>query len=148
MKIREAIKNDTGEWARMRNILWPDSLQQHIEEIGEFFSGTSKDIVQVFVIERVSGALAGFIEINIRNFAEGSRSSKVPYIEAWFIDEDLREQGYGRKLIEVAEKWAMESGFNELGSDAEIDNINSIEAHKKLGFKEVERVVCFLKKLR
>ena len=41
----------------------------------------------------------------------------------------------------------MESGFNELGSDAEIDNINSIEAHKKLGFKEVKRVVCFLKKL-
>ncbi len=118
-----------------------------IEEIGEFFSGTSKDIIQVFVIERVSGSLAGFIEINIRNFVEGSRSSKVPYIEAWFIDEDLREQGYGRKLIEVAEKWAMESGFNELGSDAEIDNINSIEAHKKLGFKEVERVVCFLKKL-
>ena len=91
MKIREAIKNDLSEWARMRNILWPDSLQQHIKEIGEFFSGTSKDIVQVFVIERVSAALAGFIEINFRNFAEGSRSSKVPYIEAWFIDEDLRE---------------------------------------------------------
>ncbi len=148
MKIRKAIKNDLSEWARMRNILWPDSLQQHIEEIGEFFSGTSIAIVQVFVIERVSGALAGFIEINIRNFAEGSRSSKAPYIEAWFIDEDLREQGYGRKLIEVTEKWAIESGFDELGSDAEIENIDSIEAHKKLGFKEVERVVCFLKKLR
>lgn len=132
----------------MRNILWPDSLEQHIKEIGEFFSNTSADIVQVFVIERIKGGLAGFIEINIRNFAEGSRSPKVPYIEAWFIDEDKRGKGYGRKLVETAEKWALDSDFDEIGSDAEIDNISSIEAHKKLGFKEVERVVCFLKKLR
>ena len=132
----------------MRSLLWPDSPQQHYEEIGEFFSNTSIDIVQVFVIERTESGLAGFIEINVRNFAEGSRSPKVPYIEAWFVDEDTREKGWGRKLMETAEHWALESGFNELGSDTEIGNYKSIEAHKKLGFKEVERVVCFLKELQ
>lgn len=132
----------------MRDLLWPDSLQQHITEIEEFFFGTSTDVVQVFVIERKEGGLAGFIEINVRNFAEGSRSSRVPYIEAWFIDKDKRGQGYGKKLMQTAENWAMQSGFSELGSDTEVDNINSIKAHMKLGFKEVDRVVCFLKKLR
>ena len=36
---------------------------------------------------------------------------------------------------------------NEIASDSEIDNIDSIKAHNALGFKEVERSVCFLKKI-
>ena len=70
----------------MRNILWPDSLEVHRKEIGEYFAGTSIDIVESFVLERANGLLSGFIELNIRNFAEGSRSPQIPYIEAWFID--------------------------------------------------------------
>jgi aminoglycoside 6'-N-acetyltransferase I len=42
---------------------------------------------------------------------------------------------------------AIENGYKELASDTEISNTQSIEIHKKLGFKETERVVCFLKKL-
>ena len=147
MQIRKVIPDDSLEWARMRYTLWPDALQVHLEEIQSFFAGESIDIVETFVLDRGQGGLGGFIEINIRNFAEGSRNARVPYIEAWFVDADLRAHGYGRLLIETAESWARQQGFDELASDAELENPAGIAAHMAMGFSEVERVVCFLKKL-
>jgi hypothetical protein len=46
-----------------------------------------------------------------------------------------------------AEQWATSLGYSELGSGTEIENHVSIAAHLALGFEEVERFVCFLKKL-
>ena len=147
MQIRSVEKSDISEWSRMRSALWPDSTDNHVAEIEEYFTGVSIDIVEAFVVERPNGNLGGFIEINLRNFAEGSRSSQVPYIEAWYVDQDLRGKGVGKRLMEKAEQWSLEKGFFELASDTELENIKSIAAHKALGFKEVDRVVCFLKKL-
>ena len=131
----------------MRSLLWPDSEASHIAEIEEYFAGVSIDIVETFIAERPFDGLGGFIEINIRNFAEGSRSARVPYVEAWFVDQDLRGQGVGKTLMKHAERWSLDNGFSELASDTELENIKSITLHKSLGFKEVDRVVCFLKKL-
>jgi aminoglycoside 6'-N-acetyltransferase I len=135
-------------WSRMRTRLWPDTPDQHYAEIEAYFAGTSNDIVQVYVIENEGGKLIGFIELNIRNIAEGSVSSNVPYVEGWYVDPGYQNKGYGRKLIEQAEQWARTQGFRELASDSEIDNHRSIAIHGKLGFKETERIVCFLKKLK
>jgi len=44
--------------------------------------------------------------------------------------------------------WAIELGCDELASDAEIVNTGSIAAHKALGFREMDRVVSFIKKLK
>ncbi len=38
-------------------------------------------------------------------------------------------------------------GCTEIASDAQIDNAISIELHKRMGYMEVERQVCFLKRL-
>jgi aminoglycoside 6'-N-acetyltransferase I len=131
----------------MRNFLWPDSIAGHLDEIERYFAQGETDREKVFVLARDSGKLGGFIELKVRNYAEGSQSTQVPYVEGWYVDRDLRGYGYGRQLIEIAEIWAMENGFKELASDAELDNLASITAHKALGFKEVEQIVCFLKKL-
>lgn len=44
-------------------------------------------------------------------------------------------------------EWAKECGFKELASDAELENTDSINAHKALGFEETGRTVCFIKRL-
>ena len=147
MNIRKVKLTDRDEWARMRNSLWSDSLQEHLQYIDKYFSQQEVDIVEVFVLERINGTLGGFIELNIRNYAEGTESAQVPYVEGWYIDSDIRGKGYGKKLIENSQNWAIENGFDELASDAEIDNLISIAAHKALGFEEVDRIVCFIKKL-
>ena len=148
MNIRKVDITDKSEWARMRNSLWPGSLDERLKIIDRYFSNNEVDIIEVFVLERSTIKLGGFIEINVRNYAEGSTSPKVPYIEGWYIDKDLRGSGHGKQLIDAAEKWAIDHGYNELASDSELENAHSIAAHKALGFKEAERIVCFIKKLK
>lgn len=147
MNIRRASKNDRPHWARMRNTLWPDSIDVHTVEIENYFSNKSNDVQECFLIDE-GEVPVGFIELNIRNYAEGSTSSQIPYVEGWFVDKSHRGRGFGKALMSRAETWATESGYSELASDAEIKNTASIAAHTKLGFQEVDRVVCFLKKLK
>ena len=147
MEIRPAVQADLTAWAEMRSLLWPESADDHAEELAQYFDGQSIDIVETFVLEDPPGSLAGFIELNIRGFVEGSRSARVPYVEAWFVKEAHRGKGYGKGLMERAGKWATELGYAELASDTDIDNDLSITLHKHLGFDETVRVVCFLKQL-
>ena len=49
MKIRETLQSDTPEWSRMRTLLWPDTDDNHLSEIADFFAGTSHDIAQTYV---------------------------------------------------------------------------------------------------
>lgn len=148
MILREVNPNDKDEWLRMRKILWPEFPEDHEPEIESYFTGKRIHLQEVLVLERSNGKLGGFIELNLRNYAEGSIAEKVPFIEGWYVDADLRDSGFGRQLIKAAEHWALEGGFTELASDAEITNTKSIAAHQALGFNEVERIVCFIKKLK
>ncbi|SMF56618.1 aminoglycoside 6'-N-acetyltransferase I [Alteromonadaceae bacterium Bs31] len=131
----------------MRTSLWPDTEDCHLAEIDEYFGGRSIDIQQAYVAE-LEGAIIGFLELNIRNFAEGSRKPKVPYVEAWYVKPHYQNSGYGRQLMLRAEQWALSLGYSQLASDTTIENERSIAMHKNLGFKETERVVCFLKSLK
>lgn len=101
----------------------------------------------VFVAERTDGSLVGFIEVGTRPYAEGCETSPVAFIEAWYVAEEVRRQGVGRGFFEAAENWAREQGLSEIASDTLIDNEVSIAAHKALGYEEVERIVCFRRRL-
>lgn len=146
MNIRQVEKSDRNAWSKMRTELWPDTDDKHLSEIEDYFKGRSIDIVQVYVAE-IESKLVGFLELNIRNYAEGSLSSRIAYVEAWYVDPAYRGKGYGKQLMHKAEQWAREKDFNELASDTEIDNLASIDIHKHLGFQETERIVCFLKQI-
>src|SRR5204862_2956995 len=100
----------------------------------------------VIVCERASGSLAGYIEVSVRNYAEGCDGA-TPYIESWFVDDDVRGAGIGAALMTEAEDWARSQGYREIASDALLDNLSSQKAHEALGFEEVERTVHFRKNL-
>lgn len=87
-------------------------------------------------------------EVGLREFAEGISSSPVAFVEGWFIIPEQRRRGLGKALLDAAERWAVSRGCHELGSDTQASNHPSIDIHKHLGFKEVERLVCFLKRLK
>ena len=144
--IKEAVHDDIEAWRNLRSELWPGCVDVHIRETDEYFSHISKNIQQVFLLSDNS-RFVGFIELNVRYFAEGSHQPRVPFVEGWYVQPAYRNRGYGKKLFETAEKWAVSLGFNEIASDTEIENNQSITIHKKMGFKETERIVCFLKKL-
>ena len=146
--LRGVEPRDINEWVRMRSALWPDGVSDHRQETEAYFLERSSAIVQGFVLERTTGGLGGFIEINVRNYAEGASTDAVPYVEGWYVDPDLRGHGCGRRLIQAAEQWALAKGYQELASDAEIANAASIAAHQALGFQETDRIVCFVKPLK
>jgi aminoglycoside 6'-N-acetyltransferase I len=53
----------------------------------------------VFVWERETGGLGGFISLSLRPWAEGCVAEPVPYIEGWCVASDLRGSGVGRALV-------------------------------------------------
>jgi len=102
---------------------------------------------EVFIAERDDGSVAGFVEVGSRPYADGCETSPVGYIEAWYVDPDVRRSGYGRDLLKAAENWARSRGYHEMASDALLDNEISHAAHYRAGYEEVDRVVQFRKGL-
>jgi aminoglycoside 6'-N-acetyltransferase I len=140
MEIRVATDADGAELVRMFAALWPEETsEEHLAEVRRIMD-TPKE--EFYVIDR-GERLGGFIAVNERSIAEGCWDGPVGYVEGWFVDEDLRGQGWGKKLIKQAMAWAKQRGYKCLGSDAEIENEGSIAAHKAIGFEETERLVTF-----
>ncbi|MGD0296468.1 MAG: aminoglycoside 6'-N-acetyltransferase [Bryobacteraceae bacterium] len=100
----------------------------------------------VFVSRLDSGVVVGFLEVHLRDYAEGAESSPVGYLEGLYVAPEYRKQGIGGALIRAGDQWAWSRGCIEIASDAQIDNAISIEMHKRMGYTEVERQVCFLKR--
>jgi aminoglycoside 6'-N-acetyltransferase I len=125
----------------------PESV--HVPSIDAFLAGEPHESLlpsAVFVCERPDGRLAGFLELSVRNYAEEC-SGATPYVESWYVDSDVREQGLGRALMQAAEDWARAMGYPEMASDAVLENELSHRAHEAVGFTEVERIVVFRKPL-
>ena len=147
MNVRVAEASDRGELQRLIRALFPDIDPAELhDEVDEYLAPKGNQKI-VLVAERAAGHLAGFIEVGTRPYAEGCATSPVPYIEAWYVDDDVRRQGIGGSLFRAAEAWARSEGFTEIASDVQIDNAVSIAAHKALGYEETERLVCFRRSL-
>ena len=101
----------------------------------------------VLVADRGDGSLCGFVEIGSRTYAEGCESTPVAFLEGWYVDPDVRRTGVGSALIRAAEAWAVAHGYSEMASDTELENDVSLSAHLALGYEEVERQICFRKRL-
>lgn len=145
MEIRRYKASDWEEWVRMNRALFP-GLSLKADE-AEMRATIARTDAAVFVIDRGDGRLAGYVEAGERSIADGCESSPVAYIEAWYVDPDVRRSGYGRSLLEAAEQWARDRGRSEMASDALIDNHVSHEAHRKSGYEEVDKVITYRKTL-
>ncbi len=144
MHIREMGPRDADAWRERRGRLWSEDLNTDVDD---FLAGRGHAVVAAFVLDRGDGEVGGFIELSRRSYAEGCDTAPVPYIEGWYVDTDLRRAGVGRRLVERAEEWARQNGHSEIASDCELMNRVSQVAHTRLGFEEVDRIVCFRKKL-
>ena len=142
--LLESCEQD--EWARLRAVLWPDCpAEQHRQEMAGILQNPEREAV--FVSTGPDGRLRGFVEVNLRPSAAGCESSPVGYLEGWYVEPDARRKGIGRALVAAAEEWARSKGCREMASDAEIENQVSHNAHGRLGYEEVERLVHFRKAL-
>jgi aminoglycoside 6'-N-acetyltransferase I len=147
MTVRAAQLRDLDEWVRMRAALWPDDIAEHRAAAERFFAGRRHEPAEVLLAFDDSGRTAGFVELSIRNIVDSCSTDRVAYLEGWYVEPSFRRRGVGAALVAAAERWGVEQGCTEFGSDSLIDNDVSHRAHRAMGFEETGRVVNFRKDL-
>ncbi len=145
--IRSVEPRDFSEWERMRGKLWPTESGEHQREVARYFSDKKSNPSEVMIAWMTNGEAIGFIELSIRNCADGCYTNRIAYIEGLFVEASVRRKGIAGMLVNAAEQWGRDQGCAEMASDTEIENEVSIETHKSLGFSEMSRLVCFRKDL-
>ena len=146
LSITPVTQDDFHDWLTMALELWPEYEPDELRAILEGLLPDNKQ--EPFICRLPDGSPAGFLDLSTRtDYVEGTETSPVGYIEGIFVQEHLRGQGIGRALVEFAERWAAEKGFAELASDAELDNTDSHNFHRSVGFREGGRIVAFVKGL-
>ena len=144
MEIRRVQESDQSGWLSLRSMLWPKIGQMvHLSEMRQMM--TRPDQWAVFVCVSSNDRLTGFVEVSLHEDAASVARSSIGYLEAWYVDPEFRMLGRGRALVEAAEKWAQEKGCTVIGSDADLENTGSREAHTALGYTEINREVLFHK---
>ncbi|WP_178021638.1 aminoglycoside 6'-N-acetyltransferase [uncultured Paenibacillus sp.] len=145
MRIEQANQTNLDAVTDLALKLWPEHEWTELRNEFEELLVSEKDQVYLAAIE---SSYIGFLHMSLRfDYVEGSRSSPVGYVEGIYVDEDHRNQGVSRKLVEAGEAWAKSRGCKELGSDTGWDNHVSQEFHQKIGFREAGRIVAFIKEI-
>lgn len=128
----------------MRTELWPEgTIDEHSREVGSLLVTGPTDRSATFVAEASGGELLGFVELSVRNYAEGCATDRVGYCEGWYVRPEHRRSGVGRALMAAGVEWSRARGCTEFASDALLENELSHAAHRALGFEETGRVVTF-----
>jgi len=137
--VRPPGPDDREAWAAMRARLWPD-------EDPAALAAELADARDAAFVAEAEGRPVGFIELAVRNYAEGA-TGPAPYVEGIWVEADHRRRGVARALLAAAEAWARGQGYGHLGSDALLGNEASHAWHRAAGFAEVERLVVFGKRI-
>ena len=146
MDIRQADRTDFEAVLEMGLFLWPDEPEaQWRKELKGILSSAKQ---AVFVCLDDSGRYAGFIHVSARReYVSGATSFPVGYVEGIYVRPAYLRQGIARRLMETGESWAAGKGCQQMASDTGLWNTASQEFHKRLGFMEEERLVCYIKRI-
>lgn len=143
--ICKATVSDAGKAARLASKMWPSTAENALA--ADFEALIADDEAAVFLY-LVNGEAVGFAQCQLRHdYVEGTDSSPVGYLEGVYIDAPYRKQGFGRALVDACQQWAKSMGCLEFASDCALGNRESLVFHLHAGFKEANRIICFVKKL-
>jgi aminoglycoside 6'-N-acetyltransferase I len=144
MKIVKITLDDFKEWLDLALRLWPDYSSIEMQDI--LTEILDSDRQTAFIMRDENGKSIAFMNLSLRHeYVPEATQSPVGYIEGIYVKDEYRHQGIGKTLVEYAEQWALEQGCIELASDALIKNTDSHAFHTKVGFREAERTVYFIK---
>lgn len=143
--VKSAEVNDLGVLAGLAALLWQNHTAEDL--FHEFSKIMSKGESQFF-LKYEKDMPVGFAQCQLRHdYVEGTETTPVGYLEGIFVKEGYRNKGYAKELLAECEAWAKRNGCHEFASDCEIDNIGSFRFHKAMNFAEVNRIICFTKRL-
>lgn len=145
MNIIEVIQDvanqeNFNDWLDLAIQLWPDCSVADLTEIIQSSRQAG------FLIRTKNRQIIGLMNLSLRYYyVPDATQSPVGYVEGIYVKAEYRDRGVGAALIQYAEQWAHDRGCIELALDALLDNPASHDFYAKVGFREVERVVFFIK---
>lgn len=125
--------------------MWQDSTPTQLaEELSTQISSGNT----VLFLARDNGTPVAVAQCGLRHdYVEGAKTSPVGFLEGIYVAPEYRRQGIAARLCRACEHWAVQKGCSEFASDCELQNTDSYQFHKKVGFAEAGRIICFLKRL-
>ena len=138
-------KADSTVLAELALHLWHDNT---LSSLRDEFEKLTEEGDSVCFIKYVGETPVGFAQCQLRkDYVEGTETSPVGYLEGIFVLEEYRLCGYAKELLLSCEKWSKEKHCSEFASDCELENDDSLKFHIAMGFEEVNRIICFQKKI-
>lgn len=144
--MRQIIEVNEQELDDLTNLaikLWPENQFEELKNEYVSMLKTHKHKAYLYIADNKP---IGFVQLSIRtDYVEGSDSSPVGYVEGIYVEPQYRRQGISKELLKKGEQWVKEKGCTQIGSDIEYDNTTSYHFHEGIGFKEANRLICFIK---
>lgn len=145
MKIIKATMADIKAVTHLAWLLWPEHVEAELQKDMEPY--ITSDETAAFLAEE-NGEKAGLCLCSLRHdYVEGTETSPVGYLEGIYVQASFRKKGIALALLKAAESWAKEMGCTEFASDCELDNTESLAFHLACGFREENRIICFVTEL-
>lgn len=143
--LYKAKETDAYIVAELAIKLWKDhNLSSLYNDFIEIIKNKNNAIYLYIIDEKP----IAFAQCSIRHdYVEGTSSTPVGYLEGIYVEKEHRKKGYARQLVLACEQFARENNAKEFASDCEINNLESLQLHLKLGFIEVNQIRCFNKKI-
>lgn len=146
MRILKANEADLKRLVQLMQELWPHASADELTQ--EVRLGLRSGNMHYFIAIDQTRKPLGFCQLSFRyDYVPGSLSSPTAYLEGLYVVKTARHQRIATQLVEHASAFAVSKGCVQLASDTELENFISQQFHEKSGFKEVERVVTYIKNL-
>lgn len=125
-------------------MMWDASFEELIADFEQHIC-SNEDVVFLYVL---ADKTVGFAHCCLRMTMWREQTAVLwGYLEGVLVEEEYREQGIAKALVNACERWAAEMGCTEFASDCELDNAESLAFHLNIGFDEKSRSIHFAKKL-
>ena len=141
---RKATYDDMNAVTDMLCVLYEMKQDEVLEENEQLFADTNQAFFLAFDVDTPIGVSHGSLR---REYVNGTNDDLKGYLEAIYVLPEYRNRGIAAELVRVTERWAAMNGCHEVASDCLIENTDSYNFHLKIGYKETERCVFFLKEL-
>lgn len=128
MDIRLAIKNDIPQILKMKKATNSERYLKRIEK-------AEKKEAHYLVVED-NDKILGHVFLKLTG---NTRHPEYPEIEDLFVDNALRGQGIGTKLLIECESLAMKECFEKIGLSVNPENNpRAVDLYEKMGFYQIK----------
>ena len=143
INIRPACAEDAPELARLADELDHPTTP---EQVAERFSAASQEKNYALIVaELPSGEVAGFMELVVERLIDAEPRVDVAGL---VVSETCRGFGIGRKLMDHAEKWAVERGCRVVHLRSNLKRTGAHAFYERLGYEHFKTQKAFRKTLK